>query len=139
MSRPFSRRLVIDTSIAHASGGEDAVYPTSKRCRDCLLDVASYAHRIVMTEAIKVEWDRHQSHFALRWRTAMQRQGRVIMINAEITNELRKRIEATAETEQQREAIAKPLHPGPASQAGRQGVDGHARQGRAQQQVVRPS
>ena len=50
-----SRRLVIDASIARACGGEDAVYPTAKSCRDALMAVYDICHRVVMTEAIDEE------------------------------------------------------------------------------------
>lgn len=31
-----SKHLVIDASVARSSGGENAMYPTSKNCRDFL-------------------------------------------------------------------------------------------------------
>jgi len=104
------RRLIIDASIARASSGEHAVYPTSMRCRDCLMEISDHRHRMVMTPELRAEWDRHQSNFALQWRASMQRRGRVIPVDAALDDKLRDRIEAIAETEQQREAIAKDLH-----------------------------
>lgn len=104
------RRLIIDASIARASSGEHAVHPTSMRCRDCLMEISNHGHRMVMTPELRAEWDRHQSNFALQWRTSMQRRGRVVSVEATLEEGLRGRIEATAETEQQCEAIVKDLH-----------------------------
>lgn len=55
MPAKISRRLVIDVSIAYASGGEEATFPTSKNCRDFLIAVRALGHRAVMTFAITAE------------------------------------------------------------------------------------
>ncbi len=44
-----SKRLVIDTDVAQASGGEDATDTRSINCRDFLKGVMTQNHRIVMT------------------------------------------------------------------------------------------
>jgi hypothetical protein len=66
-----SQRLVIDASVARSAGDKDATYPQSVHCREFLLAVLDICHQIVMTPAIKAEWDKHQSKFALMWRRQM--------------------------------------------------------------------
>lgn len=66
-----SKRLVIDTDVAQASGDEDATDPRAINCRDFLKSVRSQNHRIVMTREINSEWKNHQSRFALEWRVSI--------------------------------------------------------------------
>ena len=73
-----SKRLVIDTDVARASGDEDATDPRAINCRDFLKEVRSQNHKVVMTRKISDEWKRHQSRFAFEWRVSMdaRRKGR---------------------------------------------------------------
>lgn len=66
-----SKRLVIDATIVRAAGGEDAVHPTSKRCRDFLIDVLTICHHAIMPPELREEWKEHQSKFTRRWRRQM--------------------------------------------------------------------
>jgi hypothetical protein len=66
-----SQRLVIDASVARSAGDKNATFPQSVHCRDFLEAVLKTCHEIVMTPAIKAEWDKHQSKFALMWRRQM--------------------------------------------------------------------
>ncbi len=106
--RSARRSITIDASIARASGHTD--HPTSQRCRDCLDTIRDHGHRMVMTDQLREEWDRHQSAFALRWRASMQSRGRVIAIKAALDDDLRDRIEQTAASLAQQVAIAKDVH-----------------------------
>ncbi len=72
-----SKRLIIDTDVAQASGDEDATDPRAVNCRDFLKGVMTQNHRIVMTRKISDEWKRHQSRFALEWRASMDARRRV--------------------------------------------------------------
>ena len=71
MSPKPSQRLVIDASVARACGGSDAIYPTSKHCRDFLQAVVDICHQLVMSPEIRAEWDMHQSRWARKWRVSM--------------------------------------------------------------------
>lgn len=85
MARPFSKRLVIDASIASAAGGPaelTASLPSlsddpepdryrSRRCRRILLEVLRICHRLVLTDDLREEWSRHRSRFARRWLARM--------------------------------------------------------------------
>jgi len=64
-----SRLLVVDASVAGASGETD--HPTSKSCRDALLDIREICHCIIMTPAILDEWKRHERPFARKWLRSM--------------------------------------------------------------------
>lgn len=70
MAKVRSRVLVIDASIARAAG-DVSMHPTSRNCREFLQAVLTICHRMAMTEAIQVEWNKHQSRYARRWRTSM--------------------------------------------------------------------
>jgi hypothetical protein len=63
--------LVIDADIAQSAGGEDAIYPVPKQCRDFLAEVLKTGHRMVMTPALYSEWKEHESNFTRSWRTQM--------------------------------------------------------------------
>lgn len=67
-----SQCLVIDASIAGAAGSAESVHPTGIACRDFLLTVRKVCHRMAWTSAIKAEWDRHQTKFAMTWLVSMQ-------------------------------------------------------------------
>ena len=71
MKSKISRKLVIDASVARASGGPEASMPSSKRCRDFMLKAREVCHRIVMSPDLRAEWKRHQSNFARAWLVSM--------------------------------------------------------------------
>lgn len=66
-----TRCLVIDASIARAAGSQESKHPTGILCRDFLMALRGICHRIAWTEAIKLEWDKHDSAFARQWRISM--------------------------------------------------------------------
>ena len=112
-----SRRLVIDASIARASGGEEATFPTSKNCRDFLIAVRAVGHRAVMTLAIIAEWNNHQSHFARRWRRSMEARKKMVWVGVPADSTLRDKIKQIAASDNLREAMLKDLHLVEAAQA----------------------
>ena len=67
MPRKFSRRIVVDASIACAAGGEKAIDRTSVACTAFLEEIASICHQIVMTDDLFREWDEHASRHATEW------------------------------------------------------------------------
>ena len=87
--RRDSKRLVIDTDVARASGDEEATDPRAIHCRDFLKAVRSQNHRVVMTREISSEWKNHQSHFALEWRASMYARRRIESIDPPAYDELR--------------------------------------------------
>ena len=66
-----SVRIVVDASVARAAGGEDAIYPVSKQCRDILSAILNICHHVVMTTNIYSEWKQHQSTFSRKWHFQM--------------------------------------------------------------------
>ena len=97
MAKKISKKLVIDASVARSCGRENSIMPTSKNCRDFLLEVLEQSHYFVMTPEIKAEWDKHQSSFALKWRAKMIAKKKLVYISEALLPELRKQIEATPE------------------------------------------
>jgi len=64
-----SKLLVVDASVAHSAG--ETEHPMSSSCRDALLAIRKICHRVVMTEAIRDEWNRHMSRFTRKWLVSM--------------------------------------------------------------------
>ncbi len=110
MARKRPRRLVIDTSIARAAGGEGATFPTSKRCRDLLIAVVTICHQVVLTPDIVNEWNRNQSGFARRWRVSMEARRKVERINVAPDVGLRQKVEDTSTAQAERDAMRKDCH-----------------------------
>jgi len=91
-----SQRVVIDASVAAASGDTGATHPVSKLCRDLLSEVLRICHKMVWTSAIREEWDRHQSRFARTFRTQMFARRKVAVVDDVDDPALLKKIEKTA-------------------------------------------
>ena len=108
--RRVSRLLVIDASVASASGDKAAVHPTAVGCREFLRAVLNICHRAVMTADIKREWDDHQSRFARGWRVQMRSKNKLFDPGVSSNNKLRKKMERTAVNNRDREAILKDAH-----------------------------
>ena len=109
MANKNSKRLVIDTSIARSAGGENAVHPESKDCRDFLLAVLSICHKIVVNPEMKAEWYKHESIFFRKWRVQIIAKRNFIYVDKEDKNflEIKTQIESLAKTYENREAMEK--------------------------------
>jgi hypothetical protein len=103
-----SKRLVIDASIAGAAGRTD--HPVSKACRDFLEDVRTICHRVVMTREISDEWNRHQSRFAVSWRSSMFARKKVVRAEVAPNEILRTSIQNSGLTENECAAALKDTH-----------------------------
>ncbi len=109
MANKNSKRLVIDTSVARGAGGEDAVHPQSKDCRDFLLAVLSICHKIVVNPEMKKEWYGHESKFFRKWRVQMVAKRNFIYIDKDDESflDIKAQIESLAKTYENREAMEK--------------------------------
>ena len=110
MREADSKRLVIDTDVAQASGSEEAIHPRAKHCRDFLQEVLSLSHSVVMTPEISNEWKRHRSSFARRWRVSMDARKKVYRVNAPADEELHDKIKQTRINLEESEDMQKDLH-----------------------------
>jgi hypothetical protein len=105
-----TKRLVIDASIARSCGDENATYPTSVHCRDFLMTVRDCQHQIVMTQDIKVEWDKHQSRFARQWLRQMIAKKQLSALQDQpIDPDLWNPIEQMAKNDKERAAMTKDI------------------------------
>jgi hypothetical protein len=104
-----SKQLVIDTSVARGAGGENAVHPESKDCRDFLLAVLSFGHKIVVNSEMKEELKKHESKFFRSWRVQMVAKRKFVYVDNDDNNflDLKKQIETLAKTYESREAMEK--------------------------------
>lgn len=105
-----SRNLVIDASVARASGGAEAVHPVSIVTRDFLQAVLDISHKAVMTPAIIAEWNRHQSGFARKWRRSMMARKKLLLLNVEERPDLRQRVELEIISRKQKDTMLKDCH-----------------------------
>jgi hypothetical protein len=105
-----SKRLVIDTTVARAAGGEEATSPTSSRCRDFLTAVLRVCHKIVLTPALNEEWKRHLSNFTRKWRVSMEARKKVHREDDPPQHELRDKLEQAASGDKARETMLKDWH-----------------------------
>ena len=111
MKLKYPKRLVVDTDVVKASGGETATHPTSKNCRDFLMTVRALNYRVVMSAEIRKEWNEHASNFARRWWGAMERRKKMCDIgNPPRDKNLRTKIVSTAKSEKQIENMEKDFH-----------------------------
>lgn len=110
MARVNSVIIVVDCSIAHAAGSEEAIHPTSKRCRDFLISVLRICHRIGISPAISEEWKRHRSGFSRQWLVSMYARKKVAQIARLEDLELREAIQNAKVPDKSREAMFKDVH-----------------------------
>jgi hypothetical protein len=105
MAKVPSRLLVVDACIAQAAGGDDAVHPTSKHCRDFLLTLREVGHRLAWTAAIEEEWTKRRpeavharrlSKFASRWLKSMHARRQVEKLAVPPNPSFRRRVAKAA-------------------------------------------
>lgn len=104
------KELVIDASVARSSGGPEAVHPTAKAARDFLLTTLATHLKIVMTPAIRAEWDKHQSKFARSWRSSMVARKKLSAHEPEERKDLREKIVNTTLSKSNSDAMTKDFH-----------------------------
>jgi hypothetical protein len=110
MGKIRSRSLIVDASIARAAGPEGSTHPTSRHCRVCLLAVLEVCHHLVMTEAIREEWDEHRSGFARAWLVSMFARRKVDRLDVAADSVFRERVTRAAPDEAVAAIMAKDCH-----------------------------
>lgn len=110
MKKANSKRLVIDASVARASGGDNATHPEATLTRDFLQAVLTICHKAVMTPAIRDEWEVHQSGFARSWRKSMIARRKLVLTDVEERQDIRAEISSAAATDKQKIAMEKDCH-----------------------------
>lgn len=99
------RRIVVNASVARAAGGERAIFPTSRNCRDFLAEILNLGHFVIMTTEIRKEWNKHCSLYSLSWLAVMtKRRKQIILPNVE-NDELRQKIITNAPDNGSRKAM----------------------------------
>ena len=106
-----------DADVARAAGGDNAIHPTPKHCRDFLESVRVICHRVVMSKEIKEEWDEHKSNFTRTWLYKMFG-ARKVEVLPDVSNEgLRRKIQKAALCEKDCQDMMKDAHLLEAAQA----------------------
>lgn len=110
MKKSQSRILVIDASIARASGGKGAVHPKAADTRNFLVTVLQICHKAVMTPAVRDEWDKHQSNFARKWRSSMVAKKKLLLVDVPENDEIRNQVTSANIGQKQKNAMLKDCH-----------------------------
>lgn len=111
MPRKFSKRLVIDASVAFSAGKKGSGSRRSRRCRAFLEEVIRICHRVVMTGELSAEWRAHASPFAVDWLVQMKSRGKRIRVGEDVRDyELHASVQASRVADKNRKAMAKDLH-----------------------------
>ena len=105
-----SKRIVVDTDIASSASGELVHDTRPKQCRDFLIAITDNKHSVVMTEAIREEWRKHQSKFTRTWLMSMYARRLVSYLEAPTDTELRQKVELVAASQKKRAAKLKDVH-----------------------------
>lgn len=102
-----SRRLVIDASVAATTGEPNE---RGDACRTFLDTTLAHKHRLVMTEAIYLEWKQHQGKWSRGWLAKMTSSKLVVTLLVEEEAALRKALNEALTSNTDREAVAKDTH-----------------------------
>jgi hypothetical protein len=112
-----SKRFVIDTDVARSAGGERAISPSSKNCRDFLKVIRNMSHYVVMTPEIRKEWNtrradgnKYKSRFTTTWLYSMYAKKLVYELSISEDKTLRKKIIQASVNEDQCERMLKDVH-----------------------------
>ncbi len=110
MIKKVSKLLIIDASVARSSGEKDAKNPDSKYCREFLNGVLEICHKIVMTPEIRDEWKKHESNFALTWRSSMMQKKKIhILKDISLDHDLWNQVETVAKSDKDRGIMIKDM------------------------------
>jgi len=90
------KSIVVDASVARASGKETATHPQAIHCRDILQAIRTAGHALVLTPMIAQEWNDHQSNFARQWRANMMAKKQIALPKVEADERLREKLIAGA-------------------------------------------
>lgn len=103
--------LVIDASVARASGNDSATFPLAIYCRDYLSEIINHEYKVVFSPEMSREWNKHQSNFALGWRTSMVARRRIEVLTEDPANmDFRNAISSSQSTPNQKRAMLKDSH-----------------------------
>jgi len=100
MTAKHSRLVVVDACVAQSAG--ETEHPVSSCCRDALLAILTICHRVVMTEAVQVQWNDHRSRFAHKWLTSMWAKKKVHRCEGVQLSHVDKACDGLSTTEQDR-------------------------------------
>lgn len=84
--------IVVDASIARASGREEAVHPTATNCHRFLSTMLRLMFRVVTSPDMEQERLRRSSRFFSRWFTEMTRRNLVLDVGNVADAQLREKI-----------------------------------------------
>ena len=116
---PPKKAIVIDTCIAHDAGGENTFRQPAKSCREFLVSVRKLGFRVVMSEDMLEEWEKHvfvfldkrsgRKRFAHLWFEEMRKKKLIKKVGDVKDYMLRNRIQDTSDDENH-QAMEKDCH-----------------------------
>jgi hypothetical protein len=114
--------IVVDASVGRAAGEPVSVHASSSRCRLFLQAMLDGNYKMALNNPIKIEWDKHQSNYAMTWRAAMARKGRIQRVSNNQSHDLRHAIQGFSLDRNIGEIMLKDAHLLEAAQASDQRV-----------------
>lgn len=109
MGRSFSKRLVVDASVARAAG--ETVHPVSSACRETLEEIRKVCHRLVLSPDLRREWSAHASKFSRKWLANMENARKVVYVDVtDAAHSLLANLEKSGLSEGQQSAARKDAH-----------------------------
>lgn len=116
MGRSFSKRLVVDASVARAASETD--HPVSSACRRILEEIRTVCHRVVLSGDLRREWSDHASRFSRTWLASMENARKLVRVEAtDAAHVLIANIEESGLSKRQQSAARKDVHLVAAAQA----------------------
>ena len=106
----FSRRIVIDASVAGSAGGREDAPPHSRYCRDFLLAIRQICHRVFMTRSVLGEWKRNESAFSRTWLVSMVAKRKRVLEDDSPREDLRAAVSSETGNQSAAAAMLKDMH-----------------------------
>ncbi len=85
-----TKRLVVDANVLRGASSTAGGETPGSICRELLNTIYAICHQAVVSTALREEYDRHASRFAVRWLKAMTSKGKVIPVEARETGRARR-------------------------------------------------
>ena len=73
------RILVVDACVLRSAG--ETVHPVSSTCRVCLEKIRTICHKVIVTNDLKEEWNKHKSRFSSLWLVSMAARKKYLVNN----------------------------------------------------------
>lgn len=111
MARHFSKRIVVDASVAKRCGStQNPAHENTRACRHALIEMLEICHRAVVSEDVLEEWRRHAGSFFLQWRVNMVSRNKIEHLVYAPNENLMEELLSAIDSERKRKEVRKDIH-----------------------------